>query len=188
VEPEYANYYVSFIGCIEKMKSKDWERKEAPKVQCELVETCANMELRFPVNCSKQTRHVLVCRCIGQLNDWGSFWAIQMLWVEYYHTLGHVCFRNRLFRILCFVLFSYCFRTVFVLLSYCFRTVFVLFPYCFRTIFVLFSYCFRTVFVLSSYYFRTIFVLFSYCFRTVFGRVRVCVCVCVCECVYVFVQ
>ena len=115
---------------MEKMKGKDWDQKEAPKVHKELVETMANMELRLPVTWNKHVRHCLACLFIPQLNDYGSFWASAMLWVEFYHTLGLYCFH------------IYCFRTVFVLYPYCFRT------YCFRTIFVLFPYCFRTVFVL----------------------------------------
>merc|ERR1712166_1726665 len=55
----------------------------------------ANMELRLPVTWNKHVRHCLVCLFIQQLNNYGSFWASAMLWVEFYHTLVKKLCRSR---------------------------------------------------------------------------------------------
>ena len=41
----------------------------------------------MPVFWNTQVRHMLLCRFIPQLDEYGSFWAIAMLVVECYHCL-----------------------------------------------------------------------------------------------------
>jgi hypothetical protein len=95
VASEYNTRFVVIVGCMEKMKAKDWDRRKAPQVQSALVLAGASLETTLPVYWNKQNRHMLLCQFVKVLNDFGSFWAIVMLWIEYYHTLGTcVCVLN----------------------------------------------------------------------------------------------
>lgn len=85
---EYEDQFLVLIDVMEKMKGKVWDRKEAPQIQTKLVLALANLEILLPVYFFKQTRHMLVCQFVKTLNRFGSFWAISMLWLEFYHTLG----------------------------------------------------------------------------------------------------
>ena len=82
------DYHFPFLDLIEvmaAMKSKKWDKTKAPAVFKKLVKASAKLECTLPVYWSTQVRHMLICRFIPQLNQWGSFWVIAMLVVECYH-------------------------------------------------------------------------------------------------------
>ena len=60
-----------------------------------LVIDMANLEVLLPVFWNTQVRHMLLCRFIPQLDEYGSFWAIAMLVIECYHCLIKKLGRSR---------------------------------------------------------------------------------------------
>ena len=95
IDDEYHFLFLSLIDIMAKMKSKKWDKSKSVAVKKELVETSANLECLMPVSWNTQTRHMLICRFISQLNEYGSFYAISMLAVECYHIHVKKCAMGR---------------------------------------------------------------------------------------------
>jgi hypothetical protein len=95
IDDEYHFLFLSLIDIMSKMKSKTWDKSKSGAVKKELVETSASLECLLPVFWNTQTRHMLICRFIPQLNEFGSFYAISMLTVECYHIHVKKCARGK---------------------------------------------------------------------------------------------
>lgn len=94
-DDEYHSGFLCLIDCLEKMKGKKWEEENSEAIQRDLVEAMALLECLLPTFWNTQTRHMMGCRFIKQLNLHGSFWAIAMLVIECYHILIKKCGRSR---------------------------------------------------------------------------------------------
>jgi hypothetical protein len=92
--PDYHPHFLTMIDTMFKMKAKIWDKAKAAEVQKKLVTAAANLEIRLPVYWNNQCRHMLICRFVKQLNDFGSFWAQAMLVIEMYHCLVKSCGRS----------------------------------------------------------------------------------------------
>ena len=80
---------------MSKMQAKIWDRTTSPEVQEELVKSMAMLECLLPTDWNTQCRHMLTCKFVEQLDEWGSFWATNMLVIEVYHTLVKSLGRSR---------------------------------------------------------------------------------------------
>jgi hypothetical protein len=92
------DYHYPFLDLIEvmaAMKSKNWDKTKAPALFKKLVQASAKLECTLPVYWNTLVRHMLICRFIPQLNQYGSFWVIAMLVVECYHIHIKRCGSSR---------------------------------------------------------------------------------------------
>ena len=93
---EYMYEFASFLKCILHMQSKGtaFDKLDTKRLHEKLVKTQAKLEVMMPVHWNTITRNLLLLHP-GWLDEFGAFWATNMLSVESLHVLIKSLCRNR---------------------------------------------------------------------------------------------